>query len=110
MSGVLGLPVRRTGKAGCEQLEEGSASIVFLANQGAALDELGELAAQPERAVEDGCVASCVDWYGNARPLFLRGRIFALMGYELVERVMDGDRIREVRRTDFTPRRATASR
>ncbi|HEX8210065.1 MAG TPA: beta-propeller domain-containing protein [Longimicrobium sp.] len=109
-SGVLGLPVRRTGKAGYEQLEEGSASIVFLANQGAALDELGELAAQPERAVEDGCVASCVDWYGNARPLFLRGRIFALMGYELVEGVMDGNRIREVRRTDFTPRRATASR
>jgi hypothetical protein len=109
-AGVLGLPVRHAGKAGYEQLEEGSASIVFLANDGAALRELGELAAQPERAAEDGCVASCVDWYGNARPLFLRGRIFALMGYELVEGAMDGNRIREVRRTDFTPRRATSSR
>jgi hypothetical protein len=109
-NGVLGLPVRHGGEAGYEQLEEGSASIVFLANDGTALRELGELAAQPERAVEDDCVASCVDWYGNARPLFLRGRIFALMGYELVEGAMRGSRIREVRRTDFTPRRATASR
>ena len=31
------------------------------------------------------CLASSVDWYGNARPLFLRGRIFALLGYEIVE-------------------------
>ncbi|HEX8450867.1 MAG TPA: beta-propeller domain-containing protein [Longimicrobium sp.] len=109
-NGVLGLPVRHGGEAGVEQLVEGSASIVFLANDGASLHELGELAAQPERAVEDDCVASCVDWYGNARPIFLRGRIFALMGYELVEGAMRGNRIREVRRTDFTPRRATASR
>ncbi|HEY0153604.1 MAG TPA: beta-propeller domain-containing protein [Longimicrobium sp.] len=109
-SGVLGLPVRHGGEAGYEQLEEGSASVVFLANDGTALRELGELAAKPERAVEDDCVASCVDWYGNARPIFLRGRIFALMGYELVEGAMRGNRIREVRRTDFTPRRATASR
>ena len=28
---------------------------------------------------------SCVDWYGNSRPLFIRDRIFALMGYEIVE-------------------------
>jgi hypothetical protein len=109
-NGVLGLPVRHAGKAGYEQLKEGSASIVFLANDGAVLRELGELVAQPERAVEDDCVASCVDWYGNARPLFMRGRIFALMGYELVEGALAGNRIREVRRTDFTPRRATASR
>jgi hypothetical protein len=30
-----------------------------------------------------GCRASCVDWYGNARPLCLPGRVFALLGYEL---------------------------
>jgi hypothetical protein len=34
---------------------------------------------------DDECRASCVDWYGNARPLFLRGHVFALLGYELVE-------------------------
>ena len=40
----------------------------------------------------DHCRASCSDWYGNARPVFYRDRIFALLGYELVEgRVEDGD-------------------
>jgi hypothetical protein len=109
-SGVLGLPVRGPGSPGHEQLTEGSASIVFLASRGAVLRELGDLAARPERAVHDGCLASCVDWYGNARPLFLRGRIFALMGYELVEGALERDRIREVRRSDFTPRASTDAR
>ncbi|MBX3218521.1 MAG: beta-propeller domain-containing protein [Labilithrix sp.] len=31
------------------------------------------------------CETSCVDWYGNTRPIFLRQRAFALMGSELVE-------------------------
>ncbi len=43
-----------------------------------------------------------MDWYGNARPIFYRGRIFALLGYELVEgEVVDGT-LRERRRTDLT--------
>jgi hypothetical protein len=47
--------------------------------------EVGELASQPENAIDDQSSASCVDWYGNAGPLFLRGRLFALLGYEPVE-------------------------
>lgn len=31
------------------------------------------------------CETSCVDWYGNTRPIFLGERVFALMGSELVE-------------------------
>ena len=50
-----------------------------------------------------------MDWYGNARPLFLRGRIFALMGYELVEGAVADERIREVRRVSYAPRPAVAS-
>ncbi len=46
-----------------------------------------------------------MDWYGNARPLFLRGRIFALLGYEIVEGAVDGGRIRETRRISYAPRR-----
>ena len=49
---------------------------------------------------------SCVDWYGNARPIFYRGRVFALMGYELVEGSIDKGRMREVGRTSFLPRRS----
>jgi len=44
-----------------------------------------------------------VDWYGNARPIFLRGRTFALLGYELVEGREDDGRIRELRRVSFAP-------
>jgi hypothetical protein len=51
-----------------------------------------------------------VDWYGNARPLFLRGRIFALLGYELVEGQVQGGRMRELRRVSFAPRAVQAAR
>jgi hypothetical protein len=69
------------------------------------LRELGSLAAEPEAAVDDGCRASCVDWYGNARPLFVKNRVFALLGYEIVEGELAGGRIREKRRMTFAPQR-----
>jgi hypothetical protein len=53
--------------------------------------------------VADGCKASCVDWYGNARPIFLRGRVLALLGYELVEGAVDGAGMWELRRASFAP-------
>jgi len=64
--------------------------------------ELGMLQAR-RAAADDGCRASCVDWYGNARPLFLRGRVFALMGYEIVEGRLVADKIIETGRVDFAP-------
>jgi hypothetical protein len=42
-----------------------------------------------------------VDWYGNARPLFYRGRIFALLGYELVEGQLQQGLMQERFRTHF---------
>jgi hypothetical protein len=108
-TGVLGLPVRGPGASGYEHLFEESASILFLRNRSLELDELGALAARAEGTADDGCRASCVDWYGNARPLFLRGRVFALLGYELVEGAVRGGRIREIRRSAFAPRVAEAS-
>jgi Beta propeller domain len=85
-SGILGLPVTRFG------LEEERR-----------FSPLGELFASDVRSTNDGCRASCVDWYGNARPIFLRGRTFALMGYELVEGQITPRAIREIRRTNFAP-------
>jgi hypothetical protein len=67
------------------------------------LTELGELAARAPRSTSDGCKASCVDWYGNARPLFLRNRVFALMGYEIVEGKLSNGGIEELRRASFAP-------
>jgi hypothetical protein len=106
--GVLGLPIVGSGRPGYGQLRHGSASVLFLRNQAFRLSELGDLAARDTSAADDGCRVSCVDWYGNARPIFLRGRIFALMGYELVEGREDDGRIREVRRVSFAPGRVAA--
>jgi hypothetical protein len=77
---------------------------MFLRNDALMLNDIGELGAQPSNGMNDGCRASCVDWYGNARPLFLKGRVFALLGYEIVEGRLGADGIREVRRASFAPR------
>jgi len=100
--GTLGLPIRGAAKPGWSQLVQGSASIVFVKNHALDFQSMGELEASG-RAENDACRASCVDWYGNARPIFWRGRIFALMGYELVEGKLDTGRILERRRIDFAP-------
>ena len=105
-AGMLGLPVRTGGESRYASLWDGSASVLYLENRGGALTALGELTADPDRNADDGCRASCVDWYGNARPLFLGDRVFALMGYELVEGRVARGKIREVSRTGFAPRRS----
>ncbi len=102
-SGILGLPVRGAGRPGWEHLVEGSASIVFLRNESRRFTRLGVLASSPQAPVADRCKASCVDWYGNARPIFLRGRILALLGYELVEGTVEQGELHEVRRTSLAP-------
>jgi hypothetical protein len=73
-------------------------------------EEVGELAARPEAAVDDACRASCVDWYGNARPLFVRGRVLALLGYEIVEGSLNDGPVRELRRVSYAPRPAEITR
>ncbi|HEX5128715.1 MAG TPA: beta-propeller domain-containing protein, partial [Usitatibacter sp.] len=104
-TGIVGLPVVAGGRPGHKQLRQGSAAIAFLRNDGLVLSELGDLEASVGNGGrDDGCRASCVDWYGNARPLFLRGRIFALLGYEIVEGRLAGGGIGEVRRASFAPR------
>jgi hypothetical protein len=100
-SGMLGLPISVPGRAGYRHLFENSAAIVFLRNDALHFEELGQLGAQPENARADGCRASCVDWYGNSQPLFLRGRVIALLGYEMVEGTVERGQIREMRRVNY---------
>jgi hypothetical protein len=109
-SGVLGLPISTPSRPGYRHLFDSSASILFLRNQSLSLHEVGQLESQPEKAINDSCRASCVDWYGNARPLFLRGRVFALLGYELVEGRIEGSQMRELRRVNYAPVTTTLSR
>lgn len=118
--GLLGLPVLQPGSGagrGIYARGQGSAAVVFVRQRDLALTSLGRLQAQGGAPVDDGCKASCVDWYGNARPIFIGQRIFALMGYELVEGRIDGstngagrpddargrERLEERRRVSFAP-------
>jgi hypothetical protein len=104
-SGVVGLPIRRSGSRGSDYLTGGSASILYLHNDGLHLRELGALDAKASAVgVNDHCRASCVDWYGNARPLFVESRIMALLGYELVEGRMDAGTLQVDKRMSFAPR------
>ena len=109
-SGVLGLPISVPGRSGYRHLFEGSAAILFLRNNSLHFEEVGELAAQSEKAVDDDCRASCVDWYGNSRPIFARGRILALLGYEIVEASLKDGRIREARRINYAPQEIKITR
>jgi hypothetical protein len=100
--GLLGLPITGPGKSASRQLRRESAAVLFLSNRKLNLSEIGTLDSRPA-GNNDNCRASCVDWYGNSRPLFLKGRVFALMGYEIVEGELRAGGIEEVRRVDFAP-------
>ncbi|MDQ8029126.1 MAG: beta-propeller domain-containing protein [Brevundimonas sp.] len=105
-TGVLGLPVTRPrgGTEDDEDWGETVATITYMRRSSLGrLGDIGSLDAGEDRRRDDGCVASCYDWYGDARPIFLGDRIFALLGYELVEGRERAGRIREVRRVDMTP-------
>ena len=101
--GVIGLPILGAQERAGPHTE--SASVLYLRNNNLVLTQLGALAAKPGAPPDDGCRASCVDWYGNARPLFLQGRVFALLGYELVEGALVDGKMRETRRISYAPQK-----
>lgn len=47
------------------------------------------------------CEVSCIDWYGNSRPIFTDGRVFALTGTEMIEGKIYGGQIEEVQRLNI---------
>lgn len=98
--GVLGLPLRLDGQA-YRHLRYGSAEVAFVQVQpDLTLSGFGALGAS-ETDIDDSCVVSCTDWYGNARPIFFRGRTFALLGYELVEAARTTEGMVESARVQF---------
>ncbi len=107
--GIVGLPVARRTREDMEHYLEGSAGVLYLRNRALRLSGMGQLDTASDTGKDDDCRASCMDWYGNARPLFIGDRVFALLGYELVEGRMEGERIRERRRIDFTPGKRPAA-
>jgi hypothetical protein len=103
-NGLLGLPITTRLESQFARFLGSGSSILFLQRRNRTFDMAGRLNADPRGAVDDACKASCVDWYGNARPIFIGNRVFALMGYELVEgEQARGGAIREINRANFAP-------
>jgi hypothetical protein len=102
-NGLLGLPVTRAVEPRFSRLFGSAASILFLRRDRRQFLMAGELAARPGGAVDDNCRASCVDWYGNARPIFAGNRLFALLGYELVEGALANGSVYERNRVNYAP-------
>lgn len=110
--GILGLPVvvQDVGRPVPEGTffipeHQQSASVKFLAVDAGTFKYLGELSSQVRPDTRDYCQVSCTDWYGSSRPIILADRIFALIGYELIEGVVSDaqDRIDEKSRLTFVP-------
>lgn len=107
-SGLLGIPtVLDEDGQGRWWWRSQSSDLSFLRmSKSGALASAGELSATPEDqvAVAQGytCEVSCIDWYGNSRPIFTGRRIFGLMGTELVEARLDDGGIEELGRLDLT--------
>lgn len=104
-SGMIGLPTsgdRGRGERGWSDSQSSELSFVAISPD-KRLHAAGELAPRPRgEASAYRCLVSCIDWYGNSRPVFTGGRIFALMGTDLVEGQMARGRIGEVGRLDLT--------
>jgi len=67
------------------------------------VDSLGRLKALEDSVHEDyECDVSCIDWYGNSRPVFTKGRVFALSGTELIEGQISSGRIFERQRLNLS--------
>jgi hypothetical protein len=106
-SGLIGLPTSRSLERGLRGWSDSESSdLSFVAISSAkALAPAGELSLRARKpAAAYDCKVSCVDWYGNSRPVFTGGRIFALLGTELVEGRMERGRIAELTRLDLTRR------
>jgi len=98
--GIVGLPTLRFQPEGDAE----SSAVLYLRNRSLRLSRMGSLGSREPAIVDEACKASCIDWYGNASPIFVGDRVFALLGYELVEGHVDGDHINERRRANFAPR------
>jgi hypothetical protein len=108
MRGEIALPVRRPAAPAYASLFDESAAVVFIRRRPSRFYEIGRLVANDKAARDDNCPASCVDWYGNSRPIFIQERILALMGYEIVAGAVEDGRIHEVDRASFAPNTSVA--
>jgi hypothetical protein len=105
-TGLLGLPTVHAVKQSGRWVWNTTASdLSYLSLDAGGLHALGELRARLNSVDRSyHCEVSCVDWYGNSRPIFTDGRIFALSATELIEGHVEHGGMVEVRRVNLTRR------
>lgn len=112
-SGIMGLPTIGGENYSSRAAWRSSASdLSFLTvDRAGRLRRAGELEQRVDYGNDDDddedgipgykCEVSCVDWYGNSRPIFTDGRVFALTGTEMIEGKIYGGQIEEVQRLNI---------
>ncbi|MES2444705.1 MAG: beta-propeller domain-containing protein [Pseudomonadota bacterium] len=104
-SALMGLPtVHPEGDADRWWWYSAPSDVSFLAmDAGRQVRPIGELSPGKDAVDPDyKCEVSCIDWYGNSRPIFTGGRIFALSGTELIEGRVEGGKMVELRRLNLS--------
>ena len=103
-SGLIGIPTTSSESRSIRGWSDSQSSeLSFISVAPNRLTPVGELGpARREAGGDYRCEVSCIDWYGNSRPIFTGGRVFALMGTDLVEGRVSGGRMAELARLDLT--------
>lgn len=108
-TGLIGLPtVPQSEEADRWWWWSSSSDMTYIATSAdGGLSEAGQLEATrrdpdlPSQTLYE-CEVSCIDWYGNARPIFTGGRLLALINSELVEGQLRNGKVAEINRIDLT--------
>ena len=105
-SAVMGLPTSRRVQSSARQWwrSEGSDLSFFSVDASGRLSSRDALRGEEKDAAHPDyeCEVSCVDWYGNTRPIFIGNRVFALMGTRLHEAGLGGQHVVSLREIDLT--------
>ena len=103
-AGLLGLPtVMRRAQSGRWWWRSASSDVSFVSFDSAGqLSDSGAVRGTSPRHPDYVCEVSCIDWYGNTRAIFIRGRVFALSGSELIEGALEAGEVRERQRVNLT--------
>lgn len=106
--GLMGLPtVESRDESGRYVWRSDSSDVSFLVTDAEGrLRSIGALElGEGDNAREDKdyeCEVSCIDWYGNSRPIFTDGRVFGLSGTSLIEGQYVKGKIEELQRVNLT--------
>jgi hypothetical protein len=103
-AGLLGLPTEmRRAQSGRWWWRSAGSDVSFVSfDASGQLSDSGAMRGTSPRHPEYQCEVSCIDWYGNTRALFIRGRVFALSATELIEGSLEGGKVRERQRVNLT--------